>query len=148
MKKILFVCTGNTCRSPMAEAIFNAKTGETFEAKSAGIFAAQGSSASPQAIQVLKEKDIDFSHSSRILDRDLLEWADVILTMTSGHKQVIKQQYPNVAEKVHVLQQFVDIDSDLVDISDPYGGSVSIYRQTSGEIESAINKLIVQLTKS
>ncbi|HEX7065616.1 MAG TPA: low molecular weight protein arginine phosphatase [Bacillales bacterium] len=109
MKKFLFVCTGNTCRSPMAEALLRAKAGDRISVRSAGVFAADGIPAAGEAIQALAEKGIDFpEHESRRLDSDLAGWADVILTMTESHKRSVQQQFPQTAGKVYTLKEYSD----------------------------------------
>ncbi len=109
MKRVLFVCTGNTCRSPMAEAMMR-KIAEDekipVEVRSAGVAAMVGSSASPQAISVLKEKGIDHQHRSQSTTEELLQWAEWIFTMTTSHKQMLIQQYPQFAEKMYTLKEY------------------------------------------
>lgn len=143
MKNILFVCTGNTCRSPMAEALFNMKADGRFVAKSAGVFAAPGSNASPQALEVLADQGIAFNHSSQKLESDLIEWADLILTMTGSHKQMLFMHNPEASEKVYTLKEYT---ADGGDISDPFGGSVDIYRETMDELDQLIDQLVKRLS--
>lgn len=145
MKRILFVCTGNTCRSPMAEAIFRAKTaGQDFEVRSAGVAAYDGQAASPHASKVLKERGIEHNHSSSRLDAELIEWSDLILTMTANHKQAILMYYPAAANKVHTLREYVGVEG-FGDIADPFGGSMEDYRRSAEEIEEALDRLSVRL---
>ncbi len=111
---VLFVCTGNTCRSCMAENIFNRKTEnrglrEKIKASSAGLFALEGSEASKEAIQVVKSYGGDLSaHRSRQLDVDMIQNADYVLTMTMAHKKKTIQMQPEAYEKVHSLKEYVD----------------------------------------
>jgi protein-tyrosine-phosphatase len=107
MKNFLFVCTGNTCRSPMAEAVLTHLAGDEISVQSAGLFAAKGSPANDKAIKVLKEKGISISHHSQPLSPKLLEWADIVLTMTTDHKQTIIQRYSNFIENVFTLKEYV-----------------------------------------
>jgi protein arginine phosphatase len=144
MQRILFVCTGNTCRSPMAEAILKSKKIDGLEVKSAGIYAATGSEASAHAKKVLEDHQIDHHHSSNMLNVDSVRWADLILTMTFSHKNAILQQYPDAAAKVFTLKEFTGENYD-VDVVDPFGGNLAIYQETYHELEKLITKAIEKL---
>lgn len=143
MKRVLFVCTGNTCRSPMAEAMLKHKRPD-LDVKSAGIFAGFGQEANPKAAQALSEKGIECDHKSQPLTDDLLDWADVVLTMTAHHKLNIEMDYPRYRKKVYTLKEFTrqDDDEDLnPDIADPIGLSNETYQQTLNEIETCIDRI-------
>ncbi|MEH7222181.1 low molecular weight protein arginine phosphatase [Bacillus sp. JJ1566] len=142
MIHVLFVCTGNTCRSPMAEAILRKRCGENIEVKSAGIFAGEGTPASPNTAQVLQEKGMECQHSSSLLTQDLIEWATCILTMTSHHKQAILYSFPQSGDKVFTLKEYVDGSGD---VSDPFGGPIEIYRETYAELEPLIEQVLSKL---
>ncbi|HET7657811.1 MAG TPA: low molecular weight protein arginine phosphatase [Bacillales bacterium] len=116
MKNILFICTGNTCRSPMAEAVLRAKAGDRFDVRSAGVFAASGHPAAQAASQVLSSQGIEMNHRSTMLNEELIEWADVILTMTQNHKSVVLQQFPQSVGKVYMLKEYADDDSKAKEI--------------------------------
>ncbi len=147
MTKVLFVCTGNTCRSPMAEALLkHLKTSEQIEVKSAGVFAMDGNNASPNAIEALREKGIACEHQSSSLSPDLVEWATIILTMTNSHKQSVIDYYPDAGRKTFTLAEYVgEKGMGNKDITDPFGGSLSTYKQTLKDLEKYISKLIEHL---
>ncbi len=134
---ILFVCTENTCRSPMAAGLMDKIAGENdldVRIESAGIFASDGKSASDEAIEVMREKyNIDISgHKSQRISSELIENSDVILTMTDGHKMLLKNLAPS---KVYTLLEYAGSEGS---ISDPYGGDTEEYEQTAREIYDAL----------
>ncbi len=147
MKKILFVCTGNTCRSPMAEALFRLRIGDDaqWEASSAGIYAGAGSPASANAVQALEELGIDLSgHRSKPLSPGLVESAEMIVTMTAGHRFEILQSFPEVGNRVSLLKSF-GTSKVPADIPDPFGGSLDFYKKTRDEIDRALSDLVLFL---
>jgi protein arginine phosphatase len=144
MQRILFVCTGNTCRSPMAEAILKNKNIDGIEVKSSGIFAINGGDASTNAKQVLVENKIEHQHQSNSLTHKEVEWATLILTMTSSHKAAIVVNFPAAAQKTFTLKEFIGKDVD-VDVSDPFGGDIDMYRNTFNELEKLIDAAILRL---
>jgi len=146
MVRVLFVCTGNTCRSPMAEAILKNKNITNVEVKSAGIFAINGAEASYQAQHVLLNKNMKHSHTSSLLTNELLDWATYVLTMTAGHKDVILSQHPSCTEKTFTLKEFAagDLKGDVLD---PFGGSVEQYERTFEELDLLIQSIVDKLEK-
>jgi len=138
---VLFVCTGNTCRSPMAEALFRRLAAERLGCRpeeierhgvviaSAGISAWAGTRASAAAIDVMAEMGGDLGgHESQPLTEDLVRQADVILTMTAAHRAAILAQFPEAGGRVTMLSP------DRQDVLDPIGGSLDIYRRCARQI--------------
>ena len=142
MKTILFVCTGNVCRSPMAEGWFRHLTrgrGD-FQVYSAGIGAVDGHSPTPHATMAMLEAGVDISEQrSRSLTADLVQQADFILCMTQSHVDSIHWMYPWAEEKTFVLREFDDsVESFEKEISDPIGSSFDVYEDCRDQIQQGI----------
>jgi protein-tyrosine-phosphatase len=141
MKTILFVCTANQCRSPMAEGLMRRKleregrAGE-IRAASAGVDALDGCRATENSIQAMAARGIDISgHRSRATTDRILQDAALILTMERAHANVLQALFPAHAERVHLLAQMAGLESD---VADPVGSPLEDYRRTAQEIENLI----------
>lgn len=151
IKKIVFVCTGNTCRSPMAEGLFNfyaEEEGLECRAESAGLFASAGSKPSENAVAVAAEDGIDISeHRSVRFTEETIRSADLILTMSKSHKQTLEQAYPSADDKVYTLPEYIG-NSTFTDVFDPFGGDMQVYRTCFGVlklfVKSLVEKMITQ----
>lgn len=147
MTRVLFVCTGNTCRSPMAEAILKSRNLPGIEVKSAGVYAADGSAASENTRKVLAENGILFdSHQASLLNEALVNWTSYIITMTATHKAAVISMFPDAAGKTFTLKEFA-IGNSMSDIADPFGGPIEQYRHTYNEMNDMIIKMIQRLQK-
>lgn len=117
MKHILFVCTGNTCRSPMAEGLMRklaAERGIEVEVRSAGVAATTGMPISHHAEAVLRDHDVRGPEHSTQLNADLIGWADLVLTLTRGHKQHVIQVFPDSVHKTYTLKEYVEDDEQVM----------------------------------
>jgi protein-tyrosine-phosphatase len=150
LKRLLFVCSGNTCRSPLAEGIakikFPQNLSEDIEITSAGSSAIEGLPASDTAVQVAGEQGIDISqHKTRLLSRSLVKRADLIVTMASKHRQTVGILEPSALEHTYLLTDFCDDETG--DVPDPVGGDVQVYMRTFQIIEKCLDSMKHRLTE-
>ena len=151
MKTILFVCTGNVCRSPMAEAIMRHQTRrqDGFRVISAGLGALDGAPATDAAVEVMHEIGLDLTgFQSQSLTARLVQQADYIFTMTRQQQDAIQTFYPAAAEKVFIVREFEDGEIIGRDISDPIGQPVEIYRRTRDQIAKAIPSILAFINQT
>lgn len=146
-KQLIFICTGNVCRSPMAEYLFRRRrpAGLPWEAVSRGVFAANGAPASPEAIEVMAEEGIDLTpHRSRMLGPEDMEASDLMVCMTRSHQQEIVRHYPDRAASIRLMTSFGTTD-DQPDIPDPIAMPAHVYRRVRDMLDEAMADLILYL---
>lgn len=191
MKRILFICTGNTCRSPLAEGLLRRmaeEAGLQLEVRSAGVHAMDGGMISEHTAEILREQGAHTDIVSSAVRQEWVDWAELILTMTIAHKGILLQRFPHAIDKTFALKEFVANDLGVLaaieereqllselylkqslaqpitaddemklaelekripnfDISDPYGGSLELYRRTAAEIEEGLRQLIARIVE-
>jgi len=160
IRLILLVCTGNTCRSPMAQGILKKLLQERgknyaslYNIQSAGISTVPGMSPTTEAVKVMSEQGMDISsHRSQQLGEDLVKSADLILVMTWEHKKYLQKQYPFAQEKVFLIKELAqskyygdyDKNNDEVkklEILDPLGKPISFYRAAAQDLKINLEKI-------
>jgi protein-tyrosine-phosphatase len=151
--KILLVCTGNTCRSPMAAALLAARLGEGCQVLSAGTAAREGDPAADLAVQVMAERGLDLTaHRARLVSRELVDQADLVLTMTRSQRQMVIDLAPGAADRVFSLVEYATCPTCLppgeeLDIPDPLGKGLDVYRASADHLLQMVERVAERLTR-
>ncbi|UCD89457.1 MAG: low molecular weight protein arginine phosphatase [Desulfobacterales bacterium] len=149
---ILFVCTGNICRSPFAEALFTKLVLENgyqnLFAESAGLMALPGNSATALAQQVAAEQGVDLiHHQAKPVTEERVDGADLILVMEKSHEMTLLSFFPKATHKVRLIRHYARFGSKTRGIADPYGLNYDAYRFCFLDIEDAVKGLIEFLSE-
>ena len=130
----------------MAEAILRSKEIEGVTVRSAGVSAFDGIPISANAKTLIEEADMPYTPASNAVTAEELEWADLILTMTMSHKEMLLYSFPEVKGKTFTLKEYAT-PGGFGDVHDPYGGSLATYRTTFNELDGLIEQLKMKLTE-
>ncbi len=148
MFSILFVCTANICRSPMAMGLLRNMVkdqADEWTIESAGTWAPEGAPAAQRTQMVLRELGIDLQdHLSRQVNREMLSQFNLILVMERGHKEALQIEFPQIAERVYLLSEMVDANFE---IQDPIGMSSSDFMLTRAEISQILTTGLDKISK-
>lgn len=149
--KVMFVCTGNICRSAMADGILKKVVAEKkldIEVYSSGIYAEDGDYATYNAIYAAKYYEVDISnHRATNIKNSKIKEMDIILCATKSHKEAVIYMYPNLEKKVYTMKEYAGIDNNGqdMDIKDPWGYDIEIYNNCIKEIQQCIQEIIKKL---
>lgn len=143
MPVIIFVCTANIIRSPIASALFSKKLAETglsgdWQVASAGTWARDGFPAARESQELLSRMGLDLSrHRSRMLHEGLIKNANLILVMEKGHKEALSVEFPSYKSRIYLLSEMINV---VADVHDPVGGTLHDFQETIRDIQELIDE--------
>ena len=147
--KIMFICTGNICRSAMAEWLLKKRIKEEdikVEVYSCGVYAENGDIPTYEGLYVMKEYGIDMSsHRATNIRNSNIEDMDVILCATKRHKDVVIYMYPELKDKVYTMKEYAGFNKNDLDIQDPWGYGLDVYKKCIKEIEECIENYLEKI---
>lgn len=146
---IMFICTGNICRSAMAHWMLKKQAEEQnkdIKVFSCGVYAENGDTPTKEAIQVMKEYNVDLTkHKATNIRNSNIEEMDLILCATLNHKNMVISMYPELIDKVFTMKEYVGFPKDDLNISDPWGYGIEVYRACAKEIKECIDRILKQI---
>ncbi|HCC32886.1 MAG TPA: low molecular weight protein arginine phosphatase [Clostridiales bacterium] len=149
--KVLLVCAGNTCRSPMAATLLAARLGGDCPVSSAGTAARAGDPAAASAVQVMAERGLDLSaHRAQPISQELVAQSDLVLTMTRSQRQMVIDLVPGAADRVFTLVEYATCptcppSAEGLDIPDPLGMGIDVYRTTADHLQQLVDRVADKL---
>lgn len=149
--KVMFICTGNICRSAMAHKLLEEKAKQKgrkdIQVYSCGVFAEQGDYPDSHAVEVMKEYQVDLrSHRATNIRQSPIKEMDLILCATNSHKYSVLQLYPDLAPKVFTMKEYVQLeDKKDIDIPDPWGYNMSTFRSCAASIDNCVELLLQKI---
>ncbi len=149
IKSVLFVCTGNSCRSPMAEGFFKSIVNDDIKTASAGVSCYAGYEPASDAIEVMKENNIDISnYRSQRVSQKLVHDYDLIIVMQETHRAVLLNMFPEIKAKIYLLKEFYEnLDKeDSKEIADPIGRNIKYYRECFNEIKNSVIGIVKKMS--
>lgn len=149
MKKIMFICTGNICRSAMADGLMRKLVkikNKDVEVYSCGIFAEDGDMPTYNAVEAIKEYGVDLKpHRATNIRNSKIKEMDIILCATVSHKNNVQAMYPELKDKIFTIKEYAGFDKNNLDIPDPWGYDIETYRFCASTISNCLEKIIEKI---